>query len=104
MAGQRKLRMGMVGGGPGALSGQYTGWQPNSTARLNWLRGRFRNRRRGRAQRARHTRSIPIAPTLITNRCWRREEAPDAIDFVAIVTPNHLHLPVALASLAAGFR
>jgi predicted dehydrogenase len=28
---------------------------------------------------------------------------PDAIDFVAIVTPNHLHLPVALASLAAGF-
>jgi predicted dehydrogenase len=28
---------------------------------------------------------------------------PDPIDFVAIVTPNHLHLPVALASLAAGF-
>ncbi len=27
----------------------------------------------------------------------------DAIDFVAIVTPNHLHLPVALAALEAGF-
>ena len=27
---------------------------------------------------------------------------PDGIDFVAIVTPNHLHLPVALASLKAG--
>jgi predicted dehydrogenase len=26
----------------------------------------------------------------------------DGIDFVAIVTPNHLHLPVALAALAAG--
>ena len=24
---------------------------------------------------------------------------PDAIDFVAIVTPNHLHLPVAEAAL-----
>jgi predicted dehydrogenase len=28
---------------------------------------------------------------------------PDAIDFVAIVTPNHLHLPVAVAALDAGF-
>jgi len=27
----------------------------------------------------------------------------DAIDFVAIVTPNHLHLPVAVAALEAGF-
>ncbi len=26
----------------------------------------------------------------------------DGIDFVAIVTPNHLHLPVALAALEAG--
>jgi predicted dehydrogenase len=30
------------------------------------------------------------------------QKRPDPIDFVAIVTPNHLHLPVALASLAAG--
>jgi predicted dehydrogenase len=28
---------------------------------------------------------------------------PDAIDFVAIVTPNSLHLPVAAAALEAGF-
>ena len=27
---------------------------------------------------------------------------PDGIDFVAIVTPNHLHLPIALAALEAG--
>ena len=27
----------------------------------------------------------------------------DSIDFVAIVTPNHLHMPVALAALEAGF-
>ena len=27
----------------------------------------------------------------------------DPIDFVAIVTPNHLHLPVAAAAHAAGF-
>jgi predicted dehydrogenase len=27
---------------------------------------------------------------------------PDGIDFVVIVTPNHLHLPVALAALEAG--
>jgi predicted dehydrogenase len=27
----------------------------------------------------------------------------DAVDFVAIVTPNHLHLPVAVAALQAGF-
>ena len=27
----------------------------------------------------------------------------DPIDFVAIVTPNHLHLPVAAAAIAAGF-
>ena len=31
------------------------------------------------------------------------QKRQDPIDFVAIVTPNHLHLPVALASLAAGF-
>jgi predicted dehydrogenase len=28
---------------------------------------------------------------------------PDAIDFVAITTPNHLHLPIAVAALEAGF-
>jgi predicted dehydrogenase len=28
---------------------------------------------------------------------------PDAIDFVAITTPNHLHLPVAVVALEAGF-
>ena len=28
---------------------------------------------------------------------------PDAIDFVVITTPNHLHLPMALAALEAGF-
>jgi len=30
-------------------------------------------------------------------------ERPDAIDFVVIATPNHLHLPVAAAALDAGF-
>jgi predicted dehydrogenase len=31
------------------------------------------------------------------------KKRPDAIDFVSIVTPNHLHLPVAEAALGAGF-
>jgi len=26
-------------------------------------------------------------------------ERPDGIDFVAIVTPNHLHLPIAVSAL-----
>ena len=34
----------------------------------------------------------------------RERRRQDAIDFVCIVTPNHLHLPVALAALEHGFH
>lgn len=34
----------------------------------------------------------------------RERERADAIDFVAITTPNHLHFPIASAALRAGFH
>src|SRR5271170_4636249 len=70
---QRRLRLGMVGGGQGAFIGAVEAGIARSYA--DW-------REMARAEAARD----------------------DGIDAVAIVTPNHLHAPVATAFLEAGIH
>jgi predicted dehydrogenase len=104
MAGQRKLRMGMVGGGPGAFIGPVHRMAAELDGRIELVAGAF-------SQSAEKSRTAGEAYKIEPNRAYAdyksmleaERKRPDAIDFVAIVTPNHLHLPVALASLAAGF-
>jgi len=100
---QRKLRMGMVGGGPGAFIGPVHRIAAELDGKIELVAGAFsqsaeRSRAAGEAYKIDPDRAYPDYKSMLE----AERKRPDSIDFVAIVTPNHLHLPVALASLAAG--
>jgi predicted dehydrogenase len=104
MTGRRKLRMGMVGGGPGAFIGPVHRMAAELDGKIELAAGAFsqspeRSRSAGESYKIEPGRAYSDYRSMLE----AERKRPDAIDFVAIVTPNHLHLPVALASLAAGF-
>lgn len=104
MAAQRKLRMGMVGGGPGAFIGPVHRIAAELDGKIELVAGAFsqsaeRSQAAGESYRIDPARAYASYEEMLAAERIR----PDAIDFVAIVTPNHLHLPVAEASLDAGF-
>lgn len=104
MAGQRKLRMGMVGGGPGAFIGPVHRIAAELDGKIELVAGAF-------SQSAERSRAASEMYKIDADRAYDDYKAmmeaerkrPDAIDFVAIVTPNHLHLPVAVSALEAKF-
>ena len=101
---ERKLRMGMVGGGPGAFIGPVHRIAAELDGKIELVAGAFSQS----AERSREAgESYKIDPDRASASYGEMLEAErrrhDAIDFVAIVTPNHLHLPVAEAALKAGF-
>ena len=104
MTQQRKLRMGMVGGGPGAFIGPVHRMAAELDGKIELVAGAFsqsaeRSRLAGESYKIDPDRAYADYRSMLE----AERKRPDPIDFVAIVTPNHLHLPVALASLAAGF-
>ena len=104
MSQQRKLRMGMVGGGPGAFIGPVHRIAAELDGKIELVAGAFsqspeRSRIAGESFRIDPGRAYASYQEMM--EAERRRTDP--IDFVAIVTPNHLHLPVAAAALAAGF-
>jgi predicted dehydrogenase len=101
----RRLRLGMVGGGQGAFIGAVH----RIAARLDDCYEVVAGALSGDAERSRQSgAAIRLDPA----RCYAdyremaRAEAAreDGIDVVAIVTPNHLHAPVATAFLEAGIH
>ncbi len=104
MSGERKLRMGMVGGGPGAFIGPVHRMAAELDGRIELVAGAF-------SQSAERSRAAGESYRIAPERAYASYEAMmaaergrlDAIDFVTIVTPNALHLPVAEAALRAGF-
>jgi len=103
MAEERKLRMGMVGGGPGAFIGPVHRIAAELDGRIELIAGAFSQS----AERSREAGSkfhIDPARAYADYRQMidAERKRPDGIDFVAIVTPNHLHLPIATAALEAG--
>jgi len=104
MARQQKLRMGMVGGGPGAFIGPVHRIAAELDGKIELVAGAF-SQSAERSQAAGEMYRIDPERAYGDYRAMLEAERkrPDAIDFVAIVTPNHLHLPVAVAALQAGF-
>jgi hypothetical protein len=103
MAEARKLRMGMVGGGPGAFIGPVHRIAAELDGKIELVAGAFsqsaeRSREAGESFRIDPARAYADYRQMIE----AERKRADGIDFVAIVTPNHLHLPVALAALEAG--
>jgi predicted dehydrogenase len=103
MAEQRKLRMGMVGGGPGAFIGPVHRIAAELDGKIELVAGAFsQSAERSREAGARYHIDLKRAYADYRQMIEAEGRRPDGIDFVAIVTPNHLHLPVALAALEAG--
>jgi predicted dehydrogenase len=101
----RKLRLGMVGGGDGAFIGAVH----RIAARLDdcyEVAAGALSSDPERAQRSGAAIGLDPARSYTDYREMARAEAarPDGIDVVAIVTPNHLHAPVATAFLEAGIH
>jgi predicted dehydrogenase len=94
----------MVGGGPGAFIGPVHRMGAELDGRIELVAGAFsqtaeRSRAAGQSYRIDPSRAYASYNEMIE----AERKRPDPIDFVAIVTPNHLHLPVAIAALEAGF-
>jgi predicted dehydrogenase len=100
----QKLRMGMVGGGPGAFIGPVHRMAAELDGRIEMVAGAF-------SQSAERSRAAGAAFGIDAARAYAgyremlaaERQRADGIDFVVIATPNHLHLPVAQAALEAGF-
>ncbi|MBJ6120744.1 Gfo/Idh/MocA family protein [Sphingomonas mollis] len=102
-----RLRLGMVGGGEGAFIGAVHRMAAALDGDWQLVAGAFstdasRNERTGESLGLDSQRVYPSLDTMIA-----REQAVSAdqrIDAVAIVTPNYLHAPMAIAALNAGFH
>ncbi|HEX8711143.1 MAG TPA: Gfo/Idh/MocA family oxidoreductase [Terracidiphilus sp.] len=98
-----KLRMGMVGGGPGAFIGPVHRMAAELDGRMQLVAGAF-SQSAERSRAAGETFGIDPARAYAS---WQQmieaeSKRPDGIDFVVIATPNNLHLPIAAAALQAG--
>lgn len=98
-----RLRMGMIGGGPGAFIGPIHRIAAELDREIELVAGVFssdpgRARAAAADYRIDPERAYPNLATMFAAEAAR----PDGIDFVSIVTPNHHHLPAARAALAAG--
>lgn len=103
MAESRKLRMGLVGGGPGAFIGPVHRIAAELDGRIELVAGAFssspeKSRAAGASYRIDPERAYGSYEEMIA----KEKQRADGIDFVVIATPNSTHLPVAKAALEAG--
>ncbi len=101
--GGRRLRLGMVGGGRGAFIGMVHRMAARLDDRFELVAGAL-SAEAGRATASAADLRIASDRAYADFHAMARAEAarPDGIEAVAIVTPNHLHVPVAIAFLDAG--
>jgi predicted dehydrogenase len=102
---QRRLRLGMVGGGQGAFIGAVHRIAARLDDRYELVAGALSSDpERARASAA----ELRIAPERaygsFQEMATKEAARDDGIDVVAVVTPNHLHHPAAKAFLEAGIH
>ena len=103
----QKLRMGMVGGGRDALIGGVHRMAARLDGEIELVAGAFSSdpekaKRSGEDLSIDSERVYPDYQTMVETEA--KLPAEKRIDFVSIVTPNHLHFPVAKLFLEAGFN
>jgi predicted dehydrogenase len=102
-----KVRMGMVGGGEGAFIGGVHRMAAALDGEIELVCGAFSSDK-GRAMRSGLALHLPVERVYGSYQEMMEREAalPEDLrmQFVAIVTPNHMHYPVAEAALQAGFH
>lgn len=102
-----RLRMGMVGGGQGAFIGDVHRLAARLDGQIELVAGAF-------SRDPENCKATGRELGLDESRCYADYQAmmqaeaalpaDQRMDFVAIVTPNHVHFPVAKAALEAGFH
>ncbi len=102
----RKLKMGMVGGGPGAFIGEVHRKAARLDGGIEIVAGAFSSD----AEKSKLTGAeLYLEPNRVYGSYQQMIEgelklaACERIDFVSIVTPNNSHFPIAKAFLEAGF-
>jgi len=103
----RKIRMGMVGGGQGAFIGGVHRIAAALDQQIELVCGAFssdpeRSKASGRELFLPNERCYGDFQTMMAEEAKLPEG--ERMDFVAIVTPNHMHFPAAQAALEAGFH
>lgn len=101
----RPLRFAMVGGGPGSFIGPVHRMAAELDRALVLVAGAFSSRpersiEAGRVWGLADDRCYPDYRALLEGERGRA----DGAEAIAIVTPNHLHAPVAIAALEAGYH
>ena len=102
----RKLKMGMVGGGAGAFIGHVHRRAAELDGEFELVAGAFSSQPEKAQKSAQELGLNPERSYLDWSQMMISERARpinDRLDLVAIVTPNHLHFPVAKAAIEAGF-
>ena len=101
----RRLRLGMVGGGEGAFIGAVHRLAARMDDHYELVAGAL-SADDDKARRSAATLGLDPARSYSSYAEMARQEAArmDGIDVVAIVTPNHLHVPVAEAFLKVGIH
>ena len=101
------IKYGMVGGGQGAFIGEVHRLAARLDGKIELVCGAF-------SRDADNCKATGAALGLDPSRCYADFNAmmageaalleSERMDFVSIVTPNHVHFPVAKAALEAGFH
>ncbi len=104
---KRKIRMGMVGGGPGSFIGGVHRMAARLDGKIELVAGAF-------SRDPDKSRQMAGELFLPESRCYpsyaemfaRESELPlgERMDFVAVTTPNHTHFDIAMAALRHGFH
>jgi len=104
---QQKIRYGMVGGGEGAFIGAVHRMAAALDGEYELVCGAFsgdaeRSRRSAEGLHVDSARAYPTLEAMLAAESALPED--QRMEALAIVTPNHLHAPAAIAALDAGFH
>lgn len=98
-----RLRMGMIGGGPGSFIGAVHRLAAEMDREIELVAGAFSSDPARSAEGGQAYGLDPARAYADWDAMFVAEKArDDGIDFVSIVTPNHLHLPACLSGIRAG--
>ncbi|ADR20847.1 oxidoreductase [Marivirga tractuosa] len=101
------LKMGMIGGGPGSMIGDIHRITATTSGKAELVCGAFSSSKEKSLQKGKElgldeSRIYGSYAEMVEKEAQLDEK--DQMDFVAIVTPNHLHFDAAKLALEAGFH
>ena len=107
MTRQKKIRLGMIGGGEGAFIGAVHRHAAGLDGHYELVCGAF-SRDQDNNTRTAQSLDLPAERVYDSWEAMLKQEAAlpenERMQVVSIVTPNHLHVPVSIAAAKAGFH